>query len=406
MSGTVLREVEIGAPAHGGHAVARHDGRVIFVRHAAPGELVDVALTEAAEDARFWRGDAVAVRRASPDRVPHVWPAAGPGGVGGAELGHLTLPAQRAWKQAVLGEALTRIGHLDLPAPAIEAVEGDDTGGGLHTRTRIELVADAEGRPAMFRHRSHDLIAVADMPLAAEELLVTGALGRTWRAGTRLDLVAPSASDAVVLQDGQPNRTVTEEVVAATRQGERRWRYRVAASGFWQVHRKAPSALVSAVLDAAEVAPGERVLELYSGVGLFTLPLADEVGPGGQVVAVEADPAAARLARRNAHAHPWVHLVGGDVRAVLRRRELPGAERPDVVVLDPPRAGAGGAVMSELTRLAPRRIVYVACDPASLARDLASATRDGYRVSSLRGFDLFPHTHHLETVAVLDRAGG
>ncbi|WP_281862014.1 class I SAM-dependent RNA methyltransferase [Salana multivorans] len=410
----LLREVRVGAPAHGGHVVARHDGRVVFVRHALPGELVDVELTEAGEDARFWRGDAVAVHEPSPDRVASAWPAAGPGGVGGGELAHATLSAQRAWKTRVLREALERFAGLTAEeidaagGAAVEAVPGDDETGGLGTRTRIELTADADGRPAMYRHRSHDLLALTDMPLAVEairDVLATEVVGRRWEPGARIDVVAPSGPDegVAVYVDGTPRRgrTRVHEVVEVA---GRTYDLQVEGTGFWQVHRGAPALLAGAVLDAARPAPGERVLELYAGAGLFTLPLADAVGPTGSVVAVEAPGPGARAARRNARAHRRVHLVAADVaRAIADGRATP-AGPPDVVVLDPPRAGAGRRVVESVTALDPRRIVYVACDPVALARDVALAGRAGYSLTSLRAFDLFPHTHHLEAVAVLDRS--
>lgn len=393
----------MGNPAHGGHAVARHEGRVIFVRHTAPGEVVDVQLTDADPDAKFWRGDAVRIHEPSPDRVDHVWPLAGPGGVGGAELGHLTLAAQRRWKSAVLADTIRRIGHLDLPAIEVEAAPGDEEDGGLGTRTRIEAVADADGHAAMYRHRSHDLVPIPQMPLATAELADSGLLTDTWRPGARLVLV--SAADGVAAyQDGEPvrgRRQVSEQVTVETGDGEATYAYRLAGTGFWQVHREAPAVLITRVLAAAGLAPGERVLELYSGAGLLTLPLADAVGPTGSVMAVEGDADGARSARRNLHDRPWVRLAQGEVASVLRS-ELP--ERPDVVVLDPPRAGAGKRVMDAITSLGARRIVYVACDPAALARDLARASARGYRVAEVSGHDLFPHTHHVEAVAVLDRS--
>lgn len=406
-----LREVRVERPAHGGHAVARHEGRVVFVRHTAPGELVDVRVESDDPDARFWRGEAVTVHEASPDRVPHVWPAAGPGGVGGAELGHLTLTAQRAWKRDVLLESLTRLGHLEPPALSVAAAPGDSERGGLGTRTRIALVADAEGRAAMHRSRSHDLVPIHEMPLAVPALADLAVWESRVRADTRLDLVAPSApgQEAFVLADGERQggkvRWVNEQVAVTGPDGQvRTYTYRVAADGFWQTHREAPAVIADAVLAAAELQAGERVWELYSGAGLLTLPLADAVGPGGRVDAVEGDPSGARAARRNAREHPWIHLHAADVRAVLRDLAEDGG-RPDVVVLDPPRAGARREVMAAITGAAPRRIVYVACDPASLARDAALAVERGYALTSVRGLDLFPHTHHVESIAVLDRLG-
>ncbi|TGO04806.1 class I SAM-dependent RNA methyltransferase [Serinibacter arcticus] len=401
----IVHGVTVGAPAHGGHAVARHEGRVIFVRHAAPGEVVDVTLTEHAADARFWRGDATRVLEPSPDRVRHVWPEAGPGGVGGGELGHLSLEAQRAWKAAVVNDTLRRIGKLELADVEVEPVPGETDG--LGTRTRIELVVDDAGRLAMHPHRSHDLVALRTMPLAvpeiAEHVRRSREVGTRLRPGARVELVR-SASGLLVLVDGEAlgstRKHVRERVLVTLPNGEtRRYEYRVAGGGFWQVHHGAARLLIEKVLAAAEVRSGDRVVEAYSGAGLLTLPLADAVGETGTVVAIEGDDAAVRNARRNAHAHPWVELVHGDVATSIGEATAQGA---DVVVLDPPRAGAGADVVAAIVAARPRRIVYVSCDPASLARDLALLVAGGATVRDVRGYDLFPHTHHVEAVAVLD----
>lgn len=403
----ILHGVTVGAPAHGGHAVARHEGRVIFVRHSAPGEVVDVTLTEAAPDARFWRGDATAVIEASPDRVRHVWPEAGPGGVGGGELGHLTLEAQRAWKATVISDTLRRIGKLEVGDVTVSAVPGETDGVG--SRTRIELVVDAAGRLAMHPHRSHDLIALKTMPLAvpeiAEHVRRSREVGSRLHPGARVDLVQ-SQSGLLVLVDGEARgstrKHVREQVVVSGPDGSvRRYTYRVAGAGFWQVHHGAARVLVERVLALAEIVPGDRVVEAYSGAGLLTLPIADATGESGHVVAIEGDDDAVRNARRNAHAHPWVTLVHGDVASSIGEATSDGA---DVIVLDPPRAGAGAEVVNAIAAAAPRRIVYVACDPASLARDAALLVAAGYELRSVEGHDLFPHTHHVEAIAVLDRA--
>src|SRR5690606_28094450 len=157
-----LVELEIGKVAHGGHCVARHEGRVVFVRHTLPGERVRVRLTEAAPEARFWRGEAVEVLEASPDRVPSAWPEAGPGGVGGAELAHVALPAQRAWKAAVVTEQLARLAGVEREVE-VEAAPGDEERGGLAWRSRIELRTDAEGRAGMTRVRSHEVLPLGSM---------------------------------------------------------------------------------------------------------------------------------------------------------------------------------------------------------------------------------------------------
>ncbi|QAY62844.1 class I SAM-dependent RNA methyltransferase [Xylanimonas allomyrinae] len=419
------REIEltVGPVAHGGHAVARLDGRVVFVRHALPGERVRAVVTEGGD--RFWRADAVEVLAdASPDRVPSAWPQAGPGGVGGGELAHVSLDGQRRWKAAVVAEQLRRLADLERDV-VVEAAPGDDALGGLHYRTRIELVADAEGRAGMRRFRSHDVVALDDMPLGtpavAELAAAEGVFARRWTSGARLEVVAPAdGADGVLLVDGEvwrggradrrPNaRRAVAETVTPLRpdaNAAARFHYRVAADGFWQVHREAPAVLSGAVLDAVGDIAGARVLDLYSGAGLFTMPLAAATGEDGRVVAVEGDTRAVKDARRNAHDVPQVELHLGAVDRVLAEGGDAGGAgvgAADVVVLDPPRAGAGRTVVEAIAQRGPRRVVYVACDPAALARDIAYFAGHGYALEGLRAFDLFPMTHHVEAVAVLAR---
>jgi len=411
-------ELEIGPVAHGGHCVARlrgagdeGPGRVVFVRHALPGERVRARLTETGATASFWRADAVEVLDASVDRVPSVWPEAGPGGVGGGELAHVSLAAQRVWKAAVLREQLQRLARLDREVP-VRALPGDDERGGLGWRTRVGFLADREGRAGMRRSRSHDVVPVTSMPLMSEALADLDLLGRRWWPGARIEAVAPAGGDQpVVLVDDRPfdlrrGRTdprpnARSAVREQVRLGERTWTYRVAAAGFWQVHREAPAALAGAVLDALGDVAGATVLDLYSGAGLFTLPLADAVGEQGSVVAVEGDARAVKDARRNLHDRPQVALHGGDVAAVLASGAA--ATRADAVVLDPPRVGAGRDVVGAVAALQPSRVVYVACDPAALARDVAYLAEEGYALADVQAYDLFPMTHHVEAVAVLTR---
>lgn len=408
-------DLEIGPVAHGGHCVARLDGRVVFVRHTLPGERVRARLTDAGADATFWRADAVEVLDASPDRVASAWPEAGPGGAGGGELAHVALPAQRAWKRSVLAEQLRRLARLDLE-PEVQAAPGDDERGGLGWRTRIDLHVDAEGRAGMRGHRSHDVVPLTGMPLATEHVTALGLFDRRWPAGSRLEAVAPAdGSPPVVLLDGAPfdlhsnRRDPRPNARAAVREqvdvGGTSYAYRVAAAGFWQVHREAPALLAGRVLEAVGDVAGATVLDLYSGAGLFASPLADAVGTDGRLVAVEGDERAVRDARRNAHDRPQVELHAGDVLDALRGRRgsAPVLDAADVVVLDPPRTGAGRKVVDAVAALGPRRVVYVACDPAALARDVALLGERGWADVTITGYDLFPMTHHVEAVAVLDR---
>ena len=350
-------DVTAGPIAHGGHVVARVDGRAVFVRHALPGELVRVQVTEGTDGDRFWRADAIAVTTPSPDRVAAPCPFSGPGRCGGCDFQHVSLPAQRDLKATVVREQLSRLAKLDVEV-TVEAVPGDEDG--LRWRTRQSYAAPPPGTSyarGMRLHRSHDVIGIDDCLIAREDARIPG-------PGVVVERVRGRA-------------------------------FQVAADGFWQVHPGAPETLVGAVLAALEPAAGESVLDLYAGVGLFGAFL-DEVGC--RVTMVEGDQRASGLSAENV---PGAEVVAGEVAAVLSSRPQ---EHVDLVVLDPPREGARRAVVEQIVQRSPRAVAYVACDPAALARDVAIFAEHGYRLESLRAFDLFPMTHHVECVALLTPA--
>jgi len=416
----------VGPVAHGGHCVARLDGQVVFVRHALPGERVVARVTEGGEGSPFLRADAEQVLKASPDRVPVRCPVAGPGGCGGCDWQHVSVAGQHRLKAAVVHEQLARLGHVDVPV-AVEAVAGDHSG--LGWRTRVQYAADDDGRLGFRRHRSHEVVPVQACPIAHAAVQAVPVTASRWPAVRGVEVVAGSAPDdrviivhgpePVALQQApaevglivddvpeagrptrRPRRVQGRGFVRQTvRVGEWERTFRVSGSGFWQVHPGAADALVGAVLQALDPSPGERVLDLYSGAGLFAAALADRVGPSGQVLAIEADDGAVRDARRNLHDLPQVRLVAGRVDVVLRRE--PGSPRADLVVLDPPRTGARKAVVEQVARRRPSAVAYVACDPAALGRDIALFAGRGYRLAGVRGFDAFPMTQHVECVALL-----
>jgi tRNA/tmRNA/rRNA uracil-C5-methylase (TrmA/RlmC/RlmD family) len=397
--------VDIGPIAHGGHCVARLEGQVVFVRHTLPGERVRIRITERSKS--FLRADAIEVLKAAPGRVEAPCPYAGPGLCGGCDFQHVDPATQRMLLADVVREQLRRLAGITWDGE-VEAVEPE----ALEWRTRMQFAVDEQGRPGLRRHRSHDIIPV-DRCLIAHPAL-PDVLGRTWDAESIESIVA-STGDTLFVTDA----TIPDDVEAAvdgvvavdgTVRGGRGWvvervlaaDFRVSGSGFWQVHPDAATTLVEAVVEAAEVAPGDIVLDLYAGVGLFTTFLADKTGEEGVVLSVESDHGASRDARHNLHDFPHVRLVATPVERALRDGSL--GESADVVVLDPPRTGAKNAVAG-IAALSPRRIVYVACDPAALARDLASFATLGYQLDGLRAFALFPMTHHVECVALLEKTG-
>ncbi|MET0930451.1 MAG: class I SAM-dependent RNA methyltransferase [Aeromicrobium sp.] len=396
--------VDVGPVAHGGHCVARLDGQVVFVRHALPGERVRIAITERTKT--FLRADAVEILEAAPGRVEPPCAYAGPGRCGGCDFQHVDPAVQRDLLGDVVREQLRRLAGITWDG-AVEAVDPEALG----WRTRVQFAVDREGRPGLRRHRSHEIIPVERCLIAHPDL--PPVLGHTWDADT-VEAIVSSTGDRLLVTDASISDEVEAQVdgvvaVDGTTRGGRgavtervlTADFRVSGSGFWQVHPDAASTLVSAVLEGAQVAPGDTVLDLYAGVGLFTTFLAKEAGEGGTVLSVESDPGGSRDARRNLHELAQVRLVGETVERALRQGSL--GECADVVVLDPPRTGAKKAVQG-IVDLEPRRIVYVACDPAALARDLASFAARGYELTGLRAFALFPMTHHVECVAVLERA--
>jgi len=383
----LLGPVVIGPVASGGHCVARHDGRVIFVRHGLPGETVMLQVTDTSH-ASFWRADAVEVLQASPDRVRPACPVAGPGMCGGCDFQHVELSAQRRLKAAVVAEQLQRLAGISWDGE-VEAVDAPATRDGLHWRTRMRYHVDPDGRAGLRKHRSREIVALpADGCLIASPK-TPGVVARTWPVGAEV-LTAYAANGEAVLVDGRLQTGAAELVEHAA---ERDWR--VAADGFWQVHPRAAQSLVDAVLEGLHPQPGEAAFDLFCGVGLFAGALADR---GCEVWGIESSRVAVSSAQRNlADVGSQVHLSTGRVDG--RLRQLP--QRADLVVLDPPRAGAGKQVMQAVIARRPRAIAYVACDPVSLARDLGTAQRSGYAVSSVRAFDLFPMTQHVECVAML-----
>jgi tRNA/tmRNA/rRNA uracil-C5-methylase (TrmA/RlmC/RlmD family) len=405
--GTV--ELDVGPVAHGGACVARLAGRVVFVRHALPGERVRAVVTDAGHD-RYWRADAVEVLRASDDRVPPPCPHSGPGGCGGCDWQHAALPAQRRFKASVVAEQLRRLGGVDLDALGTPVVveELPGTPDGLGWRTRVRFAVAADGTVGLRRARSHDVMAVPGCPIAHPLVLATGVdrlAGPADAAGLAgigsVEVVASvPAGRAVVLRhplDG-PGGDAPGELVEQVSGGRR---FTLEPGVFWQVHPAALDTLVDAVGGFLRPAPGETAVDLYGGAGPFAAMLADAVGPTGRVVLVESDPAATRSAARSIGDLAQVSVRGVRASPAVITSLLPAGQGPDIVVLDPPRAGAGAAVMRALLAGRPRAVAYVACDPASLARDVAVARSAGYTLAGLRAFDLFPMTAHVECVALL-----
>ena len=399
-SATNSIEVTIDRPATGGGVGRAPSGQVVFVRNSLPGERVRASVFE--ETSSFLRANATDILESSAQRVEPPCPYARPELCGGCDLQHASPAAQKNWKESLVEEHLRRIAKIE------RKVTLESFGTGQGTRTRLRCAVTPEGKLGLRQYRSHEIIPLSSCWVAHSDF--AAAMQMDWVGADEVELRAIGDGDvfAVVRHDdgddtiyeittlfGDPLPSKTYSTVSVLGK-----RFRVGPLSFWQSHREAPAALVSAVLEGADLKEGDRAVDLYSGVGLFAVAMADVVGLRGKVTSVENSEFSIKDA---------LHNIGS--RRQITVREWPVAARAindavqaeDVVVLDPPRAGAGKAVMQALTRRSPRRVVYVSCDAATFARDIAVLTTQGYELTSLRAFDLFPQTEHVELVGVLNR---
>ncbi|WP_109527649.1 MULTISPECIES: class I SAM-dependent RNA methyltransferase [Nocardia] len=478
-------EVELGAPGHGGFCVGRHEGRVVFVRHGLPGELVRVRVTED-RGGSFCRGDAVEILRASPDRVAATCPVSGPGGAGCCDFSFATPAAQRALKASVVTEQLRRIAGVEREV-TVEPLVGSSpevTGG---WRTRVRLAVDEQGRAGVHAYRGTGVITDLRCPQPVPDAMADIA-DRAWTPGADLVVavdgdgvrhivelapaVVPGAGrgddtartgpggrgsggdraargefdrrakrgagrsdrasrprDEGVRRVGEyaatPGRADSDRAGAQERRGAtarraathaprdewvvtgsgraveyvagRRWE--LSATGFWQAHHGAAQCYSDLVVEWSGLRPGDLAWDLYSGVGVFAAGLAEQVGPTGSVLAVESSRSSVADGRAALGDLPWLELRADRVERWIT--DHASGPAPEVVVLDPPRAGAGKDVIAALSEAGPARIVHIGCDPASFARDLGLYLAAGYHLAELRAFDAFPATHHVECVALL-----
>ena len=378
--GQIIR-VTIEKVAHGGHFIARHEGAVILVRHGLPGEIVDVAITSIGSS--FNRGDVVEVINASVDRVQAPCSYAHRNGCGGCDFQHVEISAQRKLKSQVITEQFARIAKMDIN------VEVEEVSDSLGWRTQTTIGTDNSGRAGFYGSRTNTIIPIKNCLVLHPSVDYESLAKRTWEPGARIEVSAASTSIPRILvgDEIEGDRIQLYEVKDKT--------YQVSPHSFWQSNIAAPEILVEVVSEFAAVKPGDHLLDLYGGVGLFALTLLDLVGPSGKIDLVEGSKIATADAQINFGGAKNVTIHTGDVEKIL-----PRFSSADVVILDPPREGVKKSVIESLVVCTPRRIVYVACDPAALARDSALLRDANYTLNKVRAFDLFPMTHHIECVAL------
>jgi tRNA/tmRNA/rRNA uracil-C5-methylase (TrmA/RlmC/RlmD family) len=380
--------VTIEKVAHGGHFIARYEGAVIFVRHGIPGEECEIEITSVGSS--FNRADVLQVISASPDRVSAPCRYAHRNGCGGCDFQHISLPRQRNLKSDVITEQFARIAKMDIQ------VEVEEISGPLGWRTRCSAVTTKNGALGFYQARSHKIVPVDDCRILVPEMRFAELAQRGAKGEQKIEISISNTGERTIATapsgDESPMRISDGPDIAHYTVGSNA--FEVSQKSFWQSHKDAPRVLTEAVLTYAELTSGDHVLDLYGGVGLFSASFLDAIGSEGSVDIVEGSRSATADAARNFAGRENVHIHTGDVARLITRFST-----ADVIVLDPPREGAGKDVIENCAGLNPRTIVYVACDPAALARDTAYLRDCGYELVAIRAFDLFPMTHHIESIA-------
>jgi tRNA/tmRNA/rRNA uracil-C5-methylase (TrmA/RlmC/RlmD family) len=384
-----------GAPANGGSCIAHHEGRVVFVRYALPGERVRVRVT--ADRGSYWHAEVVEVLEASTERTDSLCPIAGVDGAGCCDLAFVVPEAARALKAQVVANQLDRLGGHSWTGTA-ETLSGTGSTG---WRTRVRLDVGADRHPGFHRYHSEELVTdlrCGQLPAG----MLNGLAGPDWPAGAHVHVVVDDDGERHVLRTVRQGKRTVSKVIegnyhAVQRVGARSWRVPVTA--FWQSHRDGARVYSELVADWAQPASGATAWDLYGGAGVFAAVLGAAVGESGRVLTVDTARGASGAARAALADLPQVEVATDSVRRALTAQDRVA----DVAVLDPPRTGAGREVIDLMAAAGVPRVVHIGCEAASFARDIGLYRGHGYTVERIRVFDAFPLTHHVECVALLTR---
>ena len=377
-------EVEIGPIANGGHFVARHNGQVIFVRHAIEGEIAIVEITSISS--KLARGDAITIIKPSPDRIESACNFSGSGKCGGCDFLHISMERQLKLKTQVVTELFSRMAKIEIEFK-MNDVEPKN---GLNWRTRVDFSISKNGKIGLFSARSNEVVEIDECKAAVEPINKLDIFGRNWRGEDRIEVAATSTGQVSVSRGG---RTIEGQSQLLEKVGD--LKYQLSPASFWQGHIGAPAVLVQKVIELGDFREDDTVLDLYGGAGLFAKAILNTFPTIEKLHLIESNEQATGDARKNlSEFGKIVSIHTGRVEQWLSQ-----IKKANVVVLDPPRSGTGELVNKLLIGLRPRKIIYVSCDPASLARDSAQLVGGGYKLGHIEGFDLFPNTQHIECVA-------
>jgi len=376
--------LNIGAIAHGGHFIARHNSQVIFVRHAITDEVAVVKITSVNSKIAF--GDAIKILKISKDRVASPCKYSSPGKCGGCDFQHISITAQIKFKKFIIHDQFKRIANIDIEVNVI-SVEPDS---GLNWRTRFDFSISENGKIGLYSSGTKEITKIDKCLIAVNTINKLDIFKRKWKGLDRLKISTSSSNQVNIHRSGKnlSGPTQLNEII-----GENL--YNISPGSFWQSHKNAPKILIEKIIEFANLKLGDCVCDLYGGVGLFSVPILKKIGTTGKVHLIESDKSCIKDARRIFEKNENAIIHFGKV-----EQKIGKIKNIDVIILDPPRNGAGKQVINQIIDKGPRSIIYVSCNPASLARDTKILLANTYSLDKIIGIDLFPMTQHIECVSL------
>ncbi|MDC0193064.1 TRAM domain-containing protein [Pelagibacteraceae bacterium] len=375
--------LNVGNIANGGHFIGRHNDQIIFVRHSLTGEIANVKIT--AVNSKFAFGDAIEIIKKSKDRVNAPCKYAHPEGCGGCDFQHIDPIAQLNLKKIVIQDQFKRIAKIEINPEIISK----DSLKGLNWRTRLNLAISENKKLGLHAHKSNKIIEIDECLIAVEGINKSEIFNKKWEYENNIKISYSSDNDMNITQLGKniSGSDKLNEIVDDNK-------YYISPKSFWQSHKNAPNFILEQVLKFANIKEGERVCDLYGGVGLFTLPISKILGENGEVHLIEVNSVCIADATEMFADIKNIFIHHGTV-----EQKLGSIKKINTIILDPPRNGVSKQVINQMIEKKPQSIIYVSCNPSTLARDTKILTDNNYILTNIVGLDLFPMTHHIECVA-------
>lgn len=378
-----LITLSIGPIAHGGHFISRHNGQVIFVRHAITDEIAIVKITSIGSKIAF--GDAVEILKPSKNRVTAPCKYSSPNLCGGCDFQHISITAQLKLKKLVIQEQFERIGDIKVNPEVLNA----EIDSGLHWRTHLDFAVSNNGKLGLYSFKTKEVVEIDECLIAVDAINKLDIFKNIWDGDERLSVFASSSNKVSIHRSDKKISGPSEinEIVEGNT-------YNISHGSFWQSHKNAPKILIKKLMEFANLKLGDRVCDLYGGVGLFTAPISKAIGEVGEIHLIESNSRCIKDAKKNFENQKNVIIHHGKV-----EQKLGKIKNIDVIIMDPPRTGVTKQVINQIIEKMSRSIIYISCDPASLARDTKILLKNSYSLDKIIGLDLFPMTHHIECIA-------